>query len=198
MRYDKIFKEVLEESELDLDLIYSDTVLMKNALYDRILRESQLSHDELLEEWKLIVKQIEKLNFDTDPIHFKESLDTARKAKCGEHFVERSLNSLLKMKTYKVKGLNVGFALDLLNGKHIKIVAMHNCSKYGRLGTSLINAAIKLGGKYLECFGKTLRDNLYYIAGFREYKKLVQRDMGKGHLEDLYFMILEKYKKDFN
>jgi hypothetical protein len=97
------------------------------------------------------------------------------------------------MKTFKVKDLNIGFALSKKKGTsgYSEIVAVHNASKYSRMGAYLITSAVELGGKYLECFGDYLNGKLYAGFGFEVYKTIENVKMRNGKIDNLYFMKLK-------
>ena len=177
-----IFQEAAE-----LDFAYTDYVLLADALMDTSLREADIL------DRQDVIEQIKAKDFDTRPEVFKESLDRACKSVYGEYLVPRSLSALNRMKTYKVNDLNVGFALAPMKGAagHCEIVAVHNASRYSRLGSYLLNSAVELGGKYLECFGEYLGGKLYAGFGFEIYKTLPQVKMRNGKVEDLHFMKLK-------
>jgi hypothetical protein len=124
-------------------------------------------------------------DFDNDSVHFKESLDFAITQLHGEYLSKRSLASLNKMKTFKVKGSYAGFALNSKKGMppYSKIVSLHNQSGVKKIGERLMEQAIKNGGKYLECFGSYIRT--FYSLNFEVYKTV---DGIQGHPETLYFM----------
>jgi hypothetical protein len=177
-----IFHEATE-----LDFKYTDYVLLADALLDISLKEADIHNRQD------IIDLIRVKNFDTRPETFKESLDIACKSIHGEYLVPRSLASLKRMKTFKIKELNVGFALAPMKGASgfCEIVALHNASKYARLGMHLLLAAEDLGGKYLECFGDVLSGKLYMAYGFEVYKTLDNIKMRNGKIENLYFMKLK-------
>ena len=75
--------------------------------------------------------------------------------------------------------------------QYSEIVALHNASIFGRLGSLLLNAAEELGGKYLECFGEVLSKQLYTTYGFEVYKTIENVKMRNGRHENLYFMKLK-------
>jgi hypothetical protein len=177
-----IFKEATQ-----LDFIYADYVLLADALLDTSLKEADIL------DRQDVIDQIKAKDFDTRPEAFKESLNIACKAMHGEYLSSRSLSSLRQMKTYRVRDLNVGFALSSMKGAsgHCEIVAVHNASRYYRLGAYLLTSAVELGGKYLECFGDYLSGKLYAGFGFEVYKTLPNVKMGNGKIEDLHFMKLK-------
>jgi hypothetical protein len=177
-----IFQEATE-----LDFQYTDYILLADALLDISLREADiLSRQD-------VIDQIKTRDFDTRPEAFKESLDIACKSIHGEYLSPRSLSALKQMRTYKVKDLNVGFALKKMKGSSdfSEIVSVHNASVFGRLGMYLMGTAEELGGKYLQCFGDTLNGKLYTAFGFEVYKTLENIKTRNGKVENLYFMKLK-------
>jgi hypothetical protein len=196
-KLERIFDKVLRESEQEyLELVYTDTILLSDALFDNYtLRESDISN---IEERKIVIDQIKRRDFGLNTENFKESLDIACDSnKHGEYLVKRSLKSLKQMKTFKVKDLNAGFALEKMEetNNYSKIVAMHNNSKHERLGMYLLDAAEELGGKYLECFGEYLNEKIYAAFGFKVYNIKENVKMKNGKIENLYFMKLERVVK---
>jgi hypothetical protein len=127
-------------------------------------------------------------DFDPDPASFKESLDNALKQVHGEYLATRSLPALQKMKIFKVKNANAGFALKPNKGMppYSEAIALHNQSGIPRLGVELMLQAINNGGKYLQCFGDFLKT--LYSVHFEVYKTI---DGIVGHPETLYFMKLK-------
>jgi hypothetical protein len=171
----------------DLDFKYTDYVLLADALLDTSLKEADIFNRQD------VIDQIKAKDFDTRPEAFKESLDYACKAVHGEYLSPRSLAALKQMKTFKVKDLNVGFALKRMKGtsEYSEIVAVHNASQYSRLGMYLMATAEELGGKYLECFGEVLNGKLYTAFGFEVYKTIENLKMRNGKIDNLYFMKLK-------
>jgi hypothetical protein len=178
---------ILFQEATELDFAYTDYVLLADALLDTSLKEADILNRQD------IIDQIKAKDFDTRPEAFKESLDIACKSIHGEYLTPRSLIALKQMKTYKVKDLNVGFALKKMKGssEYSEIVAVHNASSFSRLGMYLLATAEELGGKYLECFGETLNGKLYTAFGFEVYKTLENVKMRNGKNENLYFMKLK-------
>lgn len=172
----------------NLDALYTE----KNLLEDALLDNSTPRKMDVIKRMD-IIKQIRNNDFDTDVNSFKEGLDAACSAIHGEYLVPRSLKSLQNMKTFKVKGINAGFALSKMKGAdgHCEIVALYNSSEYWRLGMHLLFSAQENGGKYLECFGEHLSDKLYVAYGFEDYKIIENVKMRDGKIENLHFMKLK-------
>jgi len=169
----------------ELELIYSDSILLNHAIFDRMLEE-EFNEDTRYD----IIRQITNLEFDTSVENFNSSLIKATKTKHGAYLSKRNLSSLKKMKTFKVKNIDAGFALCNKNGypPFSEIVAVHNASNYPNIGTSLMHAAVYFRGRYLECFGEPLAKGLYMGVGFHIYKEFPHMTMKNGNIESLYFM----------
>ena len=178
-------KKISNLSTRDLEIIYSDSILLSYAVFDRMM-EGKFSQEKRNE----IIYQINNLDFDIQPENFFKSLEKATKTKHGAYLSKRNLSSLKKMKVFKVKDIDAGFAL--CSGKGIpsfsEIVAVHNISEFPNIGIYLIGAAVRLGGKYLNCFGEHLSKALYAGAGFKVYKEMPDVKMRNGKNEVLYFM----------
>jgi len=175
-------------SQEEIELIYTDSILLADALFDDRRKEVKIYAG------KEIVNSILTGDFDTDPAEYEKSLNTAVNSEHGEYLAKRSGSSLRKMKTFKVKGINAGFALTKMKGSSgcSEIVAVHNCSKYGRIGVYLLKMAIDEGGIYLECFGEHLSKSVYATLGFEVYKTIEKARVNKnGDEENLYFMKLK-------
>ena len=180
-------------TEIDADTIYSDSILLQYALFDKMLEGTDNTADRLQ-----ILKNIQNLDFDTNPEYFYDSLKIATStSKYKAYLLERSLVSLKKMKTFKLKNINAGFALKTCRGKpnFSKIVAVHNVSDVPNIGQALLIAATFLGGKYLDCSGTFLSEVLYKTAGFEEYKPSITAALKDGTIETIHFMRLKTSKK---
>lgn len=170
-----------------LDYAYTDYVLLTHALMDSHIREVAITSR------PDIIRSIQTKDFDTDTAAFKESLDKACDAVHGEYLARRSLSSLRKIKTFKVKGIDAGFGLAPMKGAsgYPEIVALHNASRFARLGMYLLPAAEEMGGMYLECFGEYLAPKLYAGYGFEIYRAIENVKMSNGRRENLYYMKLK-------
>ena len=173
----------------DQEQIYSDSILLSYAVFDRMV-EGIYDEDKRAK----ILNQIVKQDFDTRPENFYTSLEKACKSRHGAYLSRRSLSSLKKMKVFKVKGLNAGFALNTKQGipAFSEVVAVHNFSKIHNIGIFLVATARILGGEYLNCCGADLSKALYASAGFYVYKELPNIKMRNGRIETLYFMKLKE------
>jgi hypothetical protein len=179
-----ILREKKTPEQVQADLHYTDAILLADTLLDHQIREAGAP------DRQGIINQILAKDFDTSPENFHESLVVACNAIHGEYLSPRSLASLRKLKTYKVRGINAGFALSQMKGVsgYPEIVAVHNASAYHHLGSVMIPTAVDLGGKYLECFGEHLANVLYKVMGFEVYKTLTDIKMRNGTVSNLYFM----------
>ncbi|MCK9417298.1 hypothetical protein M0Q97_11680 [Candidatus Dojkabacteria bacterium] len=104
-----------------------------------------------------------------NPNSFYESL---KKSKHSMMLTDYTPSELSKMKLFKLKGHNIGFALKKIkDGKYSEIVSVHNNEPdVKNIGNELLNAAINNGGCYLDHFDGFL-SNLYSNLGFVEYKR---------------------------
>jgi len=137
---------------------------------------------------------------------YKDSLSSSHRK---EFLVNYSLEDLSKMKLFKLKDYNIGFALkrrvDESNGDYISDEydeghSLHNNEPDIRsLGKTLIEASIRNGGIYLDYF-ETKDDylgKLYSEMGFEEYRRhgLDLNWKGDKTIQDKYGDIYIVYRK---
>jgi hypothetical protein len=139
----------------------------KNKMTFHLMVEGLLS----LDEGKVnpeVLELIQNNEFETDAKAFQKSLN---KSKHAEMLTDYDVKDLKKMKLFKVKGYNIGFALKKKDGKHQEIVAVHNNEPTVKgIGKDLMKSAIANGGVYLDHFSGYL-DNFYSSLGFVEYDR---------------------------
>lgn len=83
-----------------------------------------------------------------------------------------SASDLSKMDLYKVKGMNIGFALKSKDGRMQEIVTVHNNEPgVGGIGKLLMDVAIASGGCFLDHYATPQLDKLYASMGFEEYER---------------------------
>lgn len=143
--------------------------------YYKVYLNSILIEDLILEDVpknkEEIIKSIKNNDFDLSKENFRYSLTTALKRPHGIVLSSYSIDDLAKMKTFKVKGIAAGFALKVKSeGNGYDIVSVHNSSGIKGLGSLLMDKAIELGGKYLDCFEGFLPD-FYKSKGFIIYRE---------------------------
>ena len=140
-----------------------------------------------------ILKSIQSLYFNTEPVYFQKSLNKAVKGIRGAYLAKRKLSSLKKMKVFKVKDIDAGFALCSREGlpDFSEIIAVHNASDVSNIGQALMIAAVFLGGKYLECAGDFISKTLYKTTGFETYREIPNIRLRDGTIETIYFMKLK-------
>ena len=111
-----------------------------------------------------VIRKIENNEYESDPIEFYKSL---KQSKHPLMLTDYTVDDLSKMRLFKLKGYNIGFALKGGN----EIVAVHNNEKgIKEIGFILMQSAIRNGGIYLNHFDGFLT-NLYSKLGFKEYKR---------------------------
>jgi hypothetical protein len=82
-----------------------------------------------------------------------------------------STSELGKMKLFKLKGYDIGYALKKRNGKFSEIVAVFNNEPDAKgIGEDLVKSAIRNGGCYLDHYDGFLT-GLYSKLGFIEYDR---------------------------
>ena len=151
----KTIKEVIE------------THKYKNKIALHLMIEGFLSLDESKGN-EDILELIKNNDFDSKASDFKKSLD---KSKHGEMLTDYDVKDLKKMKLFKLRGYNIGFALKKKDGKFNEIVAVHNNEPNVKgIGSILMQAAITNGGVYLDHFDGFLT-KFYQKLGFEEISR---------------------------
>jgi len=141
-----------------------DLKMMENHLLRRLfsIKENESSNGE-------VVALIKNDVYTSNPVEFYKSF---KRAKHPKMLTPYTLDELKEMKTFKLKGYNIGFALKKFQNKgYSEIVAVHNAEPEVKgIGAVLMDSAIRLGGRYLDHFDGFL-SGLYSKAGFKEYKR---------------------------
>jgi hypothetical protein len=115
-----------------------------------------------------ILELIQNEEFDTNPAEFRKSL---MKSKHQKMLTDYSTSQLKKMKLFKLKGYDIGFAIKKKDGKFQELVAVHNNEpSVSGIGDDIIKYAIKQGAVYLDHYSGFL-DNFYSKLGFVEYDR---------------------------
>ena len=139
----------------------------KVAYHEHMLEMFGICED--TEDRKRVLELIKANKWETDPTSFYASLHNSKHPMM---LTDYSVSDLSKMKCFKLRGYNIGFALKNFEDKgQVEIVAVHNNSDTVKgIGDDLMRAAIHKGGKYLDHFDGMLTD-LYSKAGFKEYRR---------------------------
>lgn len=115
-----------------------------------------------------VLELIKNGEFESNAVEFKNSLS---KSKHQKMLTDYSIPQLKKMKLFKLKGYNIGFALKKKDGKFQELVAVHkNEPNVGSVGDDVVKYAIKQGAKVLDHFSGRL-DKFYSNLGFVEYDR---------------------------
>lgn len=146
----KLFESFIDKKEINR---YSHRMSeMLSLVDDDLLSES--------EDYTNISNLIKNGEFEVNKLdEFRKSLKSGDR---GEFLTDYTDDEYGVMKTYKVKGYNVGFAIK----SDGDIVSVHNNSGIRGIGGDLIQAAIKLGGTKLDHFDGFLT-GLYQKNGFK-------------------------------
>lgn len=122
------------------------------------------------DERSKVIAQIEQGDWEEhNPESFQKSLSTSNHPLMLTPY---SNDELSKMKLFKVKGKNIGFALKKReDSTQSEIVAVHNNEPgVKNIGDHLIQSAVKHGGTHADYFDGPLTD-LYKRNRFITYKK---------------------------
>lgn len=106
---------------------------------------------------------------EPDAVEFHRALS---KSKHSQMLTPYSTSELSKMKLFKLKDYDIGFALKQFeDGTYSEIVSVFNNEPgISNIGKELMQAAIDNGGCYLDHYDGFL-SNLYKSMGFEEYKR---------------------------
>lgn len=117
------------------------------------------------------IRQLDRHDFEEhNPEAFQQSLSSSKHPDMLSKYPNEELN---KMKLFKVKGKNIGFALKKREGqtKHDELVLVHNNEEGVKgIGDHLVQAAIRHGATHLDNYDGMLTD-LYARNGFKEYDR---------------------------
>ena len=144
--------------------LFFNILLMSDVVDDSVNESSENKTD--------LIFNIEHGNFETTNVEqlFFNSLHSS---KYKEYLTLYTIDELKSYKLFKINGYDIGFALDGNN-----IIAVHNNTNIGGLGTVLMNAIIKQGGTKLDHFDgfltgfykkhnfKNITNNLYFNKKF--------------------------------
>jgi len=166
-----LFEEFIDKDEI-MNYIrrFIDYQLMINVIDEEGLFENQQ-----------IVDLINDEDWDKDPTNYFNSL---KKSKIIGYLTNYQVEDLSKMKLFKVKGFDVGYAIE----NDGNIVSMYNNTGFKNLGTFLIKSSIKNGGNKLDHFDGFLT-GFYSRFGFIEDK--TKREGWNDDLASIYW----KYEK---
>ncbi len=152
----------------------------------------QLLHEELTKiKDKVspkVCRMIENGEWESpNPVSFLNSLELSQHK---QMLTPYTIDELRNMRLYKLKGLNIGYALKKPSEDegYTEIVAVHNNEPSVKaVGDALVSSAIQNGGLTLDHFDGYLSD-LYSRNGFVEYKrdKYDPQYDPKGEFKDRY------------
>ncbi len=163
--YRKLYRTLAAEQHALLEDVGDEINVLKRSDMTRLAAEyTAMQSDQLLEEGdpaqrQSILNAIRNDDFDTSPQSFFTSLTSGNRN--SQFLSVYSPSDFEKMKTFVVRGHNVGFALK--GGSDI--VSVHNNTGVGGLGKELIEAAKRHGGDHLDHFDGFLTE-FYRSLGF--------------------------------
>ena len=130
--------------------------------------DSEISEDNESDEKNIVIEKIKNNDFISDPEAF---LDSIKKSSRKEMLTDYTIEDLENMKTYKLDGYDIGYALKQDDeGNYNEIVSVFNNSGIKGIGDDLIQSAIRNGGRYLDHYDGFL-SGFYSKHGFEEYKR---------------------------
>jgi hypothetical protein len=132
---------------------YNQRLFEMMSMTDTLNEDSSLNREDFLN--KLNNKEFEINNN-------KEFLDSMKSGNRAEFLTPYTDEDLSKMKTFKVKGYNAGFAIK----SDGDIVSVHNNTGINGIGKELIKTAVKNGGNKLDHFDGFL-SGFYNSLGFK-------------------------------
>lgn len=145
--------------------------------YENSFFEKQMVVEKKIDE-KLSKKVIDLIKNNKFEVNRYESfVKSYKKGKRTTFLTNYTKDDLVNegIKTYKVIGYNIGFALKPIESG-MEIVAVHNNEEnIGGVGEILIKAAIKKGGNKLDHYDGFLSD-FYEKLGFVEYARMKFKD----------------------
>lgn len=135
---------------------------------ERIFEDYDISENND-EKRNLVIKGIQGGDWEShNPRLYKQSMEKSTHQEMLSTF---SVSELDKMKLFKLKGFDIGYALKKKDGKFSEIVAVfNNESDVKGVGKELIKTAIKNGGCYLDHYDGYL-SKFYKSLGFVEYER---------------------------
>lgn len=186
MKLKKILDEIRELKTLAKNIRESHARVTYNDYLIRSVFNGAINENDNSDIIRLLVNdEIEEVT----PDEFAESLSTSKHPQMLTHYTKSELS---KMRLFKVPGFNIGYALKRSEqtGKHDEVVAVHNNSEVGGIGTALMKNAIRHGACYLDHFDVPQLSGLYSSLGFEEYDR---SDFDPKYMDDDSFE--KKYGK---
>lgn len=154
-----------------------------------VQRAVALHEDTVVDKTHEAIHQLHSGDFEpVKPEEFATSVYASKHLKMLSHY---SNDELGKMRLFKVRGKNIGFALKHHpeTGKHSELVLVHNNEPGVKgIGDHLMHAAIKAGATHLDHFDVPELSGLYSRHGFKEVHRDAydpQYDEG-GHFASKY------------
>ena len=156
-------KEVMGISPKPINISYHEHLIKTFSDGD-----SEISEDNESDKRNTVIEKINNNDFTNDPEAFLESL---QKSSRKEMLTDYTIEDLENMKTYKLDGYDIGYALKQDDeGNFNEIVSVFNNSGIKGVGDDLIQSAIRNGGRYLDHYDGFL-SGFYSKHGFEEYKR---------------------------
>lgn len=137
--------------------------ILSMELFDINVNETSNVYDDVIyaiknNDWEL-----------QNPENFKNAYIKSKHIKMLSDYTIDDLN---KMKLFKLKGFDIGYALKYKYNSYSEIVCVFNNEpNIKNIGDALIKSAISNGGRYLDHFDSYKLSEYYSKNGFVEYKR---------------------------
>ena len=157
-------------NEISMKLLYIKCY--ENSFFDKCLVVEKNVDKELT---KKVIELIKNNRFDVN--NYELFIKSYKCGKLATFLTNYTKDELIKegIKTFKVHGYNIGFALKPI-ASGMEIVALHNNEDaIGGIGEFLVKAAIEKGGNKLDHYDGFLSD-FYEKLGFVEYARMKFKD----------------------
>jgi hypothetical protein len=150
---------LLEEStkyDKKVDMIMKSQ--FEKRLFNQLLMMDVVADELLTESLEQVILLINTNQFEKDPKDFYDSFMMSKRV---SYLTPYSVEELKEFDLYKVKGMNIGFAI-----KNGDIILVHNNENVKGIGNLLMRKAIQFGGNKLDHFDGYLT-GFYKSIGFK-------------------------------
>lgn len=166
----ELMKDVVNMNEsIDINYIniYTDeyAMIQSNQLLMMDVIDDMDSDSKIISEsTNDVIKRLNSDDFENSPELFYNSYKKSDKI---EYLSDYTIDELSKFKLYKVRGYDIGFAIDKGN-----IILVHNNSKVKHIGNDIMSAVKRMGGTHLDHFDGFLT-GFYKRNGFKFRSNLI-------------------------
>ena len=147
-------------------IVESDEFVHRCSAYAQIKEFMSLDEGESNKE---VLDAIKSSDYESDPNVFHKSINKSKHHLMLSPYTAKEWG---KMKLFKLRGYDIGFALKKKDGKFQELVGVFNNEKSIKgIGTDLVKSAITKGAVYLDHFDGSFLTKFYQDLGFEEYDR---------------------------